>query len=82
MALVAEALDALPDWVHGALDNVEVLVDDHPPDDVERHPSGSTRASRSPSAGATTPACCPIASRCSRSRSRRKPAPMPPSCAG
>lgn len=35
MALVAEALDALPEWVHGALDNVEVLVDDVPPDDVE-----------------------------------------------
>jgi predicted Zn-dependent protease with MMP-like domain len=34
MALVAEALDALPEWVHGALDNVEVLVDDFPPDDV------------------------------------------------
>jgi predicted Zn-dependent protease with MMP-like domain len=35
MALVAEALDALPDWVHGALDNVEVLVDDHPPEGVD-----------------------------------------------
>jgi predicted Zn-dependent protease with MMP-like domain len=35
MALVAEALDALPPWVHGTLDNVEVLVVDHPPDDVD-----------------------------------------------
>jgi predicted Zn-dependent protease with MMP-like domain len=35
MALVAEALDGLPEWVHGALDNVEVLVDDRPPDDVD-----------------------------------------------
>jgi predicted Zn-dependent protease with MMP-like domain len=35
MVLVAEALDALPPWVHGTLDNVEVLVDDHPPDDVD-----------------------------------------------
>jgi predicted Zn-dependent protease with MMP-like domain len=35
MALVAEAIDALPEWVHGALDNVEVLVDDDPPDDVD-----------------------------------------------
>jgi len=35
MALVAEALDALPEWVHGTLDNLEVLVDDHPPDDVD-----------------------------------------------
>jgi len=35
MALVAEALDALPEWVHRTLDNVEVLVDDHPPEDVD-----------------------------------------------
>ncbi len=35
MALVAEALDALPDWVHRTLDNVEVLVDDRPPDDID-----------------------------------------------
>ena len=35
MALVAEALDTLPEWVHGALDNVEVLVDYHPPEDVD-----------------------------------------------
>jgi predicted Zn-dependent protease with MMP-like domain len=35
MALVAEALDALPEWVHGSLDNVEILVDDEPPDDEE-----------------------------------------------
>ena len=32
-ALVADALDGLPEWVHRALDNVEVLVDDEPPDD-------------------------------------------------
>ena len=35
IALVAEALDALPEWVHRTLDNIEVLVDDHPPDDVD-----------------------------------------------
>jgi predicted Zn-dependent protease with MMP-like domain len=35
MGLVAEALDALPEWVHRTLDNVEVLVDDYPPDDVD-----------------------------------------------
>ena len=35
MTLVAEALDGLPEWVHRALDNVEILGDDHPPDDVE-----------------------------------------------
>jgi len=35
MALVADALDALPEWVHRTLDNVEVLVDDHPPDEVD-----------------------------------------------
>lgn len=35
MALVAEALDALPEWVHGTLDNLEVLVDDFPPEDVD-----------------------------------------------
>lgn len=30
--LVADALDALPDWVHERMDNVEVLIEDHPPD--------------------------------------------------
>ena len=35
MALVADALDALPEWVRRTLDNVEVLVDDYPPDDVD-----------------------------------------------
>jgi predicted Zn-dependent protease with MMP-like domain len=29
--LVGEALDGLPPWVRGRLDNVEVLVDDEPP---------------------------------------------------
>ena len=29
--LVAEALDGLPDWVQERLDNVEVLVEEHPP---------------------------------------------------
>lgn len=29
-ALIAEALDALPEWVHRTLDNVEILVDDEP----------------------------------------------------
>ena len=36
MQLVAEAVDGLPAWVHEALDNVEILVDDHPPEGV--HP--------------------------------------------
>jgi predicted Zn-dependent protease with MMP-like domain len=31
MALVAEAVDALPAWVHETMDNLEVLVDDEPP---------------------------------------------------
>ncbi|MEZ0236013.1 MAG: metallopeptidase family protein [Actinomycetota bacterium] len=35
MALVAEALDALPEWVRRTLDNVDVLVDDHPPDEID-----------------------------------------------
>ena len=35
MALVAAALDALPEWVHHTLDNVEVLIDDRPPADVD-----------------------------------------------
>jgi predicted Zn-dependent protease with MMP-like domain len=29
--LVAEALDGLPAWVRGRLDNVEVLIEDRPP---------------------------------------------------
>jgi len=33
--LVMGALDALPEWVHRALDNVEVLVDDDPPEGVD-----------------------------------------------
>ena len=28
MALVAEAVDSLPEWVHYTLDNVEILIDD------------------------------------------------------
>lgn len=31
--LVADALDALPDWVVERMDNVEVLVEDDPPPD-------------------------------------------------
>jgi predicted Zn-dependent protease with MMP-like domain len=31
--LVAEALDDLPEWVHQSLDNVEVMVEEHPPPD-------------------------------------------------
>ena len=31
MALVAEAVDALPDWVHETMDNLEILSDDEPP---------------------------------------------------
>jgi predicted Zn-dependent protease with MMP-like domain len=31
MALVAEAMDALPTWVHETMDNLEILVDDEPP---------------------------------------------------
>ena len=29
--LVAEAIDSLPDWVLGRLENVEILVEDRPP---------------------------------------------------
>jgi predicted Zn-dependent protease with MMP-like domain len=29
--LVVEAIDALPDWVHAAMDNVSVLIEDRPP---------------------------------------------------
>jgi predicted Zn-dependent protease with MMP-like domain len=32
--LAAEALDGLPDWVRGRLDNVEVVIEDGPPDDA------------------------------------------------
>ncbi|HEV8682763.1 MAG TPA: metallopeptidase family protein [Actinomycetota bacterium] len=31
--LVAEAVASLPAWVHERLENVEVIVDDHPPVD-------------------------------------------------
>ena len=29
--LVSEAVDGLPDWVQERLDNVEVLIEEHPP---------------------------------------------------
>jgi predicted Zn-dependent protease with MMP-like domain len=29
--LAAEALDGLPEWVHERMENVEVLIEDHPP---------------------------------------------------
>ena len=31
--LVAEAIDGLPDWVHERLENVQVIVEAHPPRD-------------------------------------------------
>lgn len=37
-AVIREAIDSLPDWVHDALDNVEVLVVDEP--DEEHDPEG------------------------------------------
>jgi predicted Zn-dependent protease with MMP-like domain len=33
MELAADAVDGLPEWVHGAMDNVEVFVEDLPPRD-------------------------------------------------
>jgi predicted Zn-dependent protease with MMP-like domain len=32
-ALVADAMDGLPDWVHERLENVDVVVEDDPPED-------------------------------------------------
>jgi predicted Zn-dependent protease with MMP-like domain len=32
-ALVAEAMDGLPDWVQDKLDNVEIVVEERPPRD-------------------------------------------------
>jgi predicted Zn-dependent protease with MMP-like domain len=32
-SLVADALDELPGWVQEAIDNVAVVVEDHPPED-------------------------------------------------
>jgi len=29
--LVVEAIDGLPEWVHQAMDNVSVLIEDYPP---------------------------------------------------
>ena len=31
--LTVEALDGLPAWVHGRMENVDVLIEDHPPRD-------------------------------------------------
>jgi predicted Zn-dependent protease with MMP-like domain len=33
MELAAEAIDALPAWIHDTMDNVEILVEDEPPED-------------------------------------------------
>jgi predicted Zn-dependent protease with MMP-like domain len=30
--LVADAIDAMPEWVRRSLDNVEILIDDEPPE--------------------------------------------------
>ncbi len=32
--LVASAIDGLPGWVHERLENVQVIVEDHPPGDA------------------------------------------------
>ena len=37
-AVIQEAMESLPDWVHDALDNIEVLVVEEP--DVELDPDG------------------------------------------
>ncbi len=34
-AVVHEVMSSLPDWVHGALDNIEVLVMDEPDDTLD-----------------------------------------------
>lgn len=34
-AIVREALNSLPDWVHEALDNIEVLVVDEPDEELD-----------------------------------------------
>jgi predicted Zn-dependent protease with MMP-like domain len=36
MQLAADAVDGLPKWVHDAMDNVEVFVEDLPPPDEPR----------------------------------------------
>ena len=33
MELAADAVDGLPEWVHDAMDNVEIFVEDLPPPD-------------------------------------------------
>lgn len=33
MKLVAAAVDGLPEWVQGAMENIDVLADDEPPQD-------------------------------------------------
>jgi predicted Zn-dependent protease with MMP-like domain len=33
LELAADAIDGLPGWVHEAMDNVEIFVEDTPPDD-------------------------------------------------
>jgi predicted Zn-dependent protease with MMP-like domain len=33
MELAAEAVDELPPWVHDAMENIEIFVEDRPPED-------------------------------------------------
>jgi predicted Zn-dependent protease with MMP-like domain len=39
-AVIQEAMDSLPDWVHDGLDNVEVLVVDEPDEDLDPEGQG------------------------------------------
>jgi predicted Zn-dependent protease with MMP-like domain len=39
-SIVMETLDSLPDWVHKALDNIDVLVVDEPNEDLDPEGEG------------------------------------------
>ncbi len=39
-AVIREAIDRLPDWVHEGLDNIEVLVLDEPDEDLDPEGEG------------------------------------------
>lgn len=71
-ALVADVLDDLPPWVQERMDNVEVLIEDEPP---EEDPTllGLYEGIPLTDRGADYHGSSPTGSPCSAARSRRRP---------
>ena len=80
MELAAEAVDGLPEWVHDAMDNVEVFVEDLPPSD-QPGLLGLYHGVPLSKRGSTTPARFPTTSRSIARRSNASRAGARSGCA-